>query len=451
MQVPARAYYGAQTARAAENFPISGLRFPRPFIRALGLIKKHAAITNEELGALEGRIAEAIVQAAQEVADGRWDGEFVLDIFQTGSGTSTNMNANEVIANRATELLGGQLGQKLVHPNDHVNRGQSSNDVIPTAIHLAALEDIERQLIPALSELQSALEEKARHFHDVLKIGRTHLQDATPIRLGQEFGGYASQVLHGIARLRAAEKNLGELALGGTAVGTGINTHAEFARRTIERLSAETALPLREAQDHFEAQGGRDAVVETSGMLKTVAVSLIKIANDIRFLGSGPRLGLGELRLPATQPGSSIMPGKVNPVMCEMLLQVCAQVLGNDAVITLSGSLGNFELNVMMPVMAHNLLQAVELLATGSQVFSRRCIAGLEADREKCRGNLELSLSNCTVLAPAIGYDQAAKIAKIAFQTNRTVREVATEISGLDPARLHDLLDPVKQTEPGGN
>jgi fumarate hydratase, class II len=451
MQVPARAYYGAQTARAAENFPISGLRFPRPFIRALGLIKKHAAITNKELGGLEGPIAEAIAQASQEVADGRWDGEFVLDIFQTGSGTSTNMNANEVIANRATELLGGQLGQKLVHPNDHVNRGQSSNDVIPTAIHLAALEDIEGQLIPALSELQSALEEKSRHFHDVLKIGRTHLQDATPIRLGQEFGGYASQVLHGIARLRAAEKSLGELALGGTAVGTGINTHPEFARRTIERLSAEVSLPLREAQNHFEAQGGRDAVVETSGMLKTVAVSLIKIANDIRFLGSGPRLGLGELRLPATQPGSSIMPGKVNPVMCEMLLQVCAQVVGNDAVITLSGSLGNFELNVMMPVMAHNLLQAVELLATASAVFSRRCVAGLEADREKCRGNLELSLSNCTVLAPAIGYDQAAKIAKIAFQTNRTVREVAAEISGLDPARLHDLLDPAKQTEPGEN
>jgi fumarate hydratase class II len=449
MQVPAGAYYGAQTARAAENFPISGLRFPRQFIRALGLIKKHAALTNGELGGLEPRVAEAIVQAAQEVVDGKWDGEFVLDIFQTGSGTSTNMNANEVIANRATELLGGQRGQKLVHPNDHVNRGQSSNDVIPTAIHLAALEGIERRLIPALSELQSALEDKAGQFHDVLKIGRTHLQDATPIRLGQEFGGYASQLAHGIARLRGAEKNLGELALGGTAVGTGINTHPEFARRTIERIAAETTLPMREAQNHFEAQGGRDALVETSGMLKTVAVSLIKIANDIRLLGSGPRLGLGEIKLPATQPGSSIMPGKVNPVMCEMLLQVCAQVLGNDAVIAFSGSFGNFELNVMMPVMAHNLLQAVELLAIGCQVFSHRCVAGLEADREKCRGNLELSLSNCTVLAPVIGYDQAAKIAKIAFQTNRTVREVAAEISGLDPARLKDLLDPAKQTEPG--
>ena len=450
MQIPAGAYFGAQTARAVENFPISNLRFPRSFLRALGLIKKHAALTNQELGGLEPRLAAAIVQAAQEVADGKWDAEFVIDIFQTGSGTSTNMNANEVIANRAMELLGGKRGEKTVHPNDHVNRGQSSNDVIPTAIHLAALEAVERRLIPALEVLQEALRQKAQEFHDVLKIGRTHLQDATPIRLGQEFGGYASQVQHGIARLRAAEKNLGELALGGTAVGTGINTHPEFARRTIARLAAEMNLPLREAADHFEAQGGRDAVVETSGMLKTVAVSLIKIANDIRLLGSGPRLGLGELKLPATQPGSSIMPGKVNPVMCEMLLQVCAQVQGNDAAITFSGSFGNFELNVMLPVMAHNLLQSIELLAKASEVFARRCVAGLEADREKCNSNLELSLSNCTVLAPVIGYDKAAKIAKVAFQTNRTVRQVALEISGLDKTRLDQLLDPARQTAPGG-
>jgi fumarate hydratase class II len=450
MQVPASAFYGAQTARAVENFPISNLRFPRSFLRALGLIKKHAALTNQELGGLEPRLAAAIVQAAQEVADGKWDAEFVIDIFQTGSGTSTNMNANEVIANRAVELLGGKRGEKQVHPNDHVNRGQSSNDVIPTAIHLAALEAIERRLIPALAGLEEALRQKAKEFRDVLKIGRTHLQDATPIRLGQEFGGYASQVQHGIARLRATEKNLGELALGGTAVGTGINTHPEFAPRTIARLAAEMNLPLREAADHFEAQGGRDAVVETSGMLKTVAVSLIKIANDIRLLGSGPRLGLGELKLPATQPGSSIMPGKVNPVMCEMLLQVCAQVQGNDAAITFSGSFGNFELNVMLPVMAHNLLQSIELLAKASEVFARRCVAGLEADREKCNSNLELSLSNCTVLAPVIGYDKAAKIAKVAFQTNRTVRQVALEISGLDKTRLDQLLDPARQTAPGG-
>jgi fumarate hydratase class II len=446
MQVPATAYYGAQTARAIENFPISNLRFPRSFIRALGLIKKHAALTNQELGGLKPEIADAIVKAAQEVADGKWDGEFVLDIFQTGSGTSTNMNANEVIANRAIELLGGKRGEKLVHPNDHVNRGQSSNDVIPTAMHVAALDGIEHSLIPALEELHKALADKAKEFHDVLKIGRTHLQDATPIRLGQEFGGYASQVEHGIARLRAAEKNLGELALGGTAVGTGINTHPAFARRTIARLASETKLPMCEAPNHFEAQGGKDAVVEASGALKTVAVSLIKIANDIRLLGSGPRLGLGELRLPATQPGSSIMPGKVNPVMCEMLLQVCTQVLGNDASITFGGSFGNFELNVMMPVMTHNLLEAIELLAKGSQVFARRCVSGLEADREKCNGNLELSLSNCTILAPVIGYDKAAKIAKVAFQTNRTIRQVAAEISGLDAAKLNELLDPSKQT-----
>jgi fumarate hydratase class II len=446
MQVPVSAYYGAQTARAIENFPISNLRFPRSFIRALGLIKKHAALTNQELGGLKPEIAAAIVKAAQEVADGKWDGEFVLDIFQTGSGTSTNMNANEVTANRAIELLGGKRGEKLVHPNDHVNQGQSSNDVIPTAMHLAALEGIERSLIPALSELQAALAAKAKEFHDVLKIGRTHLQDATPIRLGQEFGGYASQVQHGIARLRSAEKNLGELALGGTAVGTGINTHPEFARRTIARLAAETSLPLHEASNHFEAQGGKDAVVETSGALKTLAVSLIKIANDIRLLGSGPRLGIGELRLPATQPGSSIMPGKVNPVMCEMLLQVCAQVLGNDATITFSGSFGNFELNVMMPVMTHNLLESIELLAKGAQVFARRCVTGLEVDLEKCKGNLELSLSNCTILAPVIGYDKAAKIAKVAYQTNRTIRQVAAELSGLDQAKLDELLDPAKQT-----
>jgi fumarate hydratase class II len=450
MNIPVTAYYGAQTARAVENFPISNLRFPRSFIRALGLIKKNAALTNQELGGLKAETAEAIVKAAQEVADGKWDGEFVLDIFQTGSGTSTNMNANEVIANRAIELLGGKRGEKLVHPNDHVNRGQSSNDVIPTTIHVAALEALERRLIPSLTKLQTALQAKATEFHDVLKIGRTHLQDATPIRLGQEFGGYASQISHGVARLRAAEKNLGELALGGTAVGTGINTHPEFARRTIARLGGEMGLELREAADHFEAQGGRDAVVETSGMLKTVAVSLIKIANDIRLLGSGPRLGLGELKLPATQPGSSIMPGKVNPVMCEMVLQVCAQVLGNDAAITFSGSFGNFELNVMLPVIAHNLLESIELLATASDVFARRCVAGLEVDREKCNANLELSLSNCTILAPVIGYDKAAKIAKIAYQTNRTVRQVAEEISGLDKARLNELLDPAKQTAPGG-
>jgi len=440
MQVPADAYYGAQTARAIENFPISDLRFPRAFIQAIALIKKHAARTNEELGLLPQGISYAIQQAADEVAAGKFDAEFGVDIFQTGSGTSTNMNANEVIANRAIEILGGRRGDKSVHPNDHVNRGQSSNDVIPSAIHVAALDGLVHQLIPALEELLAALSTKAREFNDIIKIGRTHLQDATPIRLGQEFSGYASQIEHGLARLRQAQGALGELALGGTAVGTGINTHPEFARRTIASLASETNLNLREAVNHFEAQGAVDACVETSGAVKTVAVSLIKIANDIRWLGSGPRCGLGELRLPATQPGSSIMPGKVNPVMCEMVLQVGAQVIGNDATITFSGTFGNFELNTMLPVIAYNLLQQIGLMANTSRVFARRCIAGLEADAAKCQSNIEKSLALVTSLVPAIGYDRAARIAKIAYETGRTVRDVAREQSGLDSTQLDELL-----------
>jgi fumarate hydratase class II len=446
MQVPVDAYYGAQTARAVENFPISDLRFPRSFTRAVGLIKKHAAAVNSELGLLPQNISEAIQKAAQEVIEGKWDGQFVVDIFQTGSGTSTNMNANEVIANRAIEITGGQRGDKSVHPNDHVNRGQSSNDVIPTAIHLAALEGIAGGLIPALEELRTALAEKAGEFEEVLKIGRTHLQDATPIRLGQEFGGYASQIEHGSKRLSNTLGYLEELPLGGTAVGTGINTHPEFAKRVTQKIASETGLKIREATNHFEAQGAIDAVVETSGALKTVAVSLIKIANDIRWLGSGPRCGLGELRLPPTQPGSSIMPGKVNPVMCEMVIQVGAQVIGNDATITFAGTYGGFELNTMLPVAAYNLMQAIELLTQASRVFSKRCIAGLEADADKCRENIEKSLAMCTALAPVIGYDKAAKIAKVAYETNRTVREVAREMSGLDERRLNELLDPEKQT-----
>jgi fumarate hydratase class II len=449
MEVPSDAYYGAQTARAVENFPISNLRFPRQFIRALGLIKKQAAAANAALGLLPENISRAIQQAAQEVVDGKLDEQFVVDIFQTGSGTSTNMNANEVIANRATEFLGGKRGDKLVHPNDHVNYGQSSNDVIPSAIHLASLEAIEFQLCPALNELHEALLKKAEEFGGILKIGRTHLQDATPMRLGQEFGGYASQVSHGLNRLENIRTHLGELALGGTAVGTGLNTHREFARRTIEGMARETGLDLREAANHFEAQASRDASVETGGALKTVAVSLIKIANDIRWLGSGPRLGLGELKLPATQPGSSIMPGKVNPVICEMVIQVGAQVIGSDAVITMGGAFGNFELNVMLPVIAYNLLQSIELLTNASRVFARRCVAGLEADVARCESNIERSLAMCTALAPVIGYDKAASIAKVAYDSGRTVREVALEISGLDKARLDELLDPAKQTEPG--
>lgn len=451
MKVPAQAYYGAQTARAVENFPISGLRFPRAFLRALGLIKKHAALTNRELGLLDSKIAESIEQAAQEVADGKFDAEFVIDIFQTGSGTSTNMNANEVIGRRATEIFGQTGGKEKVHPNDHVNRGQSSNDVIPSAIHLAAAYEIEFTLKPALEELQQALHNKAVEFHEILKIGRTHLQDATPIRLGQEFSGYASQVEHGLARLNGIQEHLGELALGGTAVGTGINTHTEFSQRTVSRIARELKLKLREAPNHFEAQGARDGCVEASGALKTIAVSLMKIANDIRLLGSGPRCGLGELKLPATQPGSSIMPGKVNPVMTEMMVQVSVQVIGNDTAVTWCGALGHMELNAMLPVMAHNLLQSIDLLSKGTRVFARRCIVGLEADVEKCRSNLEQSLAMCTSLAPVIGYDKAAKIAKVAFERGKTIREVAGELSGLSETEITKLLDPSTQTEPNNN
>jgi fumarate hydratase, class II len=372
-----------------------------------------------------------------------------VDIFQTGSGTSTNMKVNEVIANRACEISGGKRGDKSVHPNDHVNRGQSSNDVIPTAIHIAALEGIVHKLIPELSALEGALAEKRQEFDDILKIGRTHLQDATPIRLGQEFRGYSSQVGYAIRWLRKSIEHMSELPLGGTAVGTGINTHLEFAKRTIEGITRETKLNLREAPNHFEAQSAIDALVETSGALKMVAVVLIKIANDVRWLGSGPRCGLGEIKLPATQPGSSIMPGKVNPVMCEMVIQVGAQVIGNDAAVTFAGTFGSFELNTMLPVAAHNLLQAIDLLTSASEVFGRRCISGLEADAQKCESNIEKSLAMCTALAPEIGYDKAAKIAKVAYETGKTVREVALEISGLDKKKIDELLEPRSQTEPG--
>jgi Fumarase len=448
MQVPATTLYSAQTARAVENFPISPLRFPRAMIVALGLIKKHAAATNFSLGLLCEDVSWAIQKAAQEVIDGQHDSQFVVDVFQTGSGTSTNMNANEVIANRAIEILGGVRGDKSVHPNDHVNRGQSSNDVIPTAIHIAALTEIMKRLLPALSTLQMALAAKATVFDDVLKIGRTHLQDATPIRLGQEFSGYAAQLQLAIAHLDSASRSLESVALGGTAVGTGINTHPEFAARTIAAIATETGLHLEETRNHFAAQGGIDAIVQTSGALRAVAVTLIKIANDIRWLGSGPRCGIGELKLPATQPGSSIMPGKVNPVMSEMLIQVCAQVIGNDATVAFAGTFGAFELNTMLPVSGFNLLQSIELLANGSRVFAERCVNGLEADRVRCEKSIEQSLAMCTALAPVIGYDQAAKIAKIAHETNQTVREVASEVSGLDRNRLDELLNPRRQTVP---
>jgi fumarate hydratase class II len=449
VNVPKEAYYGAQTQRAIDNFPISGWRFERELIYALGLIKYGAAKVNSQLGLLEERMAKAIQKASDEVMGGKWDAEFVVDIFQTGSGTSTHMNANELIANRANEILGGRKGiYQPIHPNDHVNLGQSSNDVFPSCIHIASMLLLRERLLPALEGLQKALKKKEKEFRPVLKIGRTHLQDATPIRLGQEFGGYAQQVASGIRRIRNAIKSLAELPLGGTAVGTGINTHPFFAKRVISIIRKKTGYPFREALDHFEAQGAKDASVEMSGALKTIAVSLMKIANDIRWLGAGPRGGIGEVRLPETQPGSSIMPGKVNPVIPESLIQVCAQVIGSDAAITIGGLSGNFELNVMMPLIAHNLLQSIRILANGVDNFSRRCIEGLEADRERCEEMIEKSLALATALTPKIGYDEAARIAKKAYDHRKTIRRVVEEEGILSKEELNRCLDPRSMIAP---
>jgi fumarate hydratase class II len=450
VQVPASVYYGAQTERARQNFPVSGLRFPRRFIAALGMIKSEAAAVNLDLGVLEQEIAEAIRQAADEVVSGQFDDDFPLDIFQTGSGTSTNMNANEVISNRAIEILGGELGSKKpVHPNDHVNAGQSSNDTIPTAIHVSAYGAISEHLEPALERLAESLEGKAEAFDDVVKIGRTHLQDAVPVRLGQEFSGYARQVRNGIERLEAVKPRLRQLALGGTAVGTGLNARPGFADAVIARLAKRTGHPFEPAPNKFEALASKDAVVEASGALRTIAVSLTKIANDLRWLGSGPRCGIGELILPSLQPGSSIMPGKVNPVIPEAVVMVCAQVIGNDASVAWGGAAGNFELNVMMPVIAYNVLQSIEILSTVSRLLAERCVDGLEANRERCEALVEQSLALVTSLAPKIGYDKAAVIAKEAYKSGRTVREVAAERSGLSPEELEQALDARGQTEGG--
>jgi len=443
MSTPAEAYWGAQTQRAVENFPISGIRFPRPFIRALGLVKLAAARANAALGLLPGETAAAVEAAAREVMDGRLDGHFPLDIFQTGSGTSTNMNANEVIARRASEIA---PGAGSIHPNDHVNMGQSSNDVIPTCMHVAALEQITGRLVPVLERLAASLGQKAGEFSRVIKIGRTHLQDATPVLLGQEFGGYGRMVRGCVTRIIGCYPRLRELAIGGTAVGTGINTHPEFASTAIATINELTRLDFAEAADHFEAQGGKDAIVETSAMLKCCAISLTKIANDIRWLGSGPRCGIGEIVLPPVQPGSSIMPGKVNPVMAEALLQVCAQVTGNDAAVSIAGAAGTLELNVMMPVMAHNLLQSIDILANAVALFDERCIRGLKADAVRCGGSIEKSLALVTALAPAIGYDKAAAIAKQAHETDRTIRDVVLEKRLLPADELERLLDPWKMT-----
>ena len=450
MRVPAEALYGAQTQRAVENFPISGIGFQRDFVRAMGIVKMAAAEANVQLGLLDKRRGRAIVRAAGEVVDGALDSQFVVDIFQTGSGTSTNMNANEVISNRAIQLLGGKVGSKEpVHPNDHVNMGQSSNDVIPTAMHVSALESIENSLIPSLARLRRALSAKARQFDGIVKIGRTHLQDATPVRLGQEFSGYARQIELGIRRLRKLRNTLGELPLGGTAVGTGINTDPRFPEAAIQNISKFTGIRFREAANHFEAQGARDAIVETSGVLKTIAASLMKIANDIRWLGSGPRCGIGEIILPETQPGSSIMPGKVNPVIAESVCQVAAQVMGNDLTVLVGGQAGNFELNVMMPVMAHNVLESIRLLSASARNFTDRCISGIQADTVRTGEMIEKSLAMCTALAPELGYDEAAAIAKESFRTGRTVREVAADRGTVSPERLQAILDPHAMTEPG--
>lgn len=450
LQVPDDALYGASTQRAVENFPISDLRFNRRFIWALGLLKREAAKVNKELGVVTGEQGDAIIEAADEVMSGSLDDHFVLDIFQTGSGTSTNTNANEVIANRATQIMGGELsGEHLVHPNDHVNQGQSSNDVIPTSIHIAAVAAIREELLPALEALSSSLSAKSKEFGGIVKSGRTHLMDATPVTLGQEFGGYATQIAKGKERVEAALPGLEELALGGSAVGTGLNARPGFAADTIAGVASSTGYPFREADDHFEAQAAKDAVVFASGALKTVAQAMFKIVNDLRWLSSGPRTGIAEIKLPSLQPGSSIMPGKVNPVIPEMTMQVAAHVIGNDTAITWGGANGNFELNVMMPMMAHNLLESIHLLSTASNTLRERCIDGIEADEDRNAELVERSIIIITSLAPKIGYDAAAKIAKEAFASGRGVREVAAELTDLSDAELDAALDIEAMTRGG--
>jgi fumarate hydratase class II len=447
VQIPADVYYGAQTQRAVDNFPVSSLRFPRAFIRALGLIKKYAAQANADLGLLDRKLAKVIMKAANEVAVGKMDEEFVVDIFQTGSGTSTNMNANEVISTRANELLtGNKDARHPVHPNDHVNLGQSTNDVIPTAFHIAALTSINEDLLPSQELLHESLRKKSRAFAKIVKIGRTHLQDAVPIRLGQEFSGYAEQIRLGIKRVKNVRESLSRLALGGTAVGTGLNTHPEFASRVIDLISQETGWAFRETRNHFEAQANQEAAVETSGALKTVGVSLMKIANNIRWLSSGPRCGIGEINVPALQPGSSMMPGKVNPVIPESVIQVAAHVIGNDTTVTIGGQIGNFELSGMLPVVAHNLLESIRLVGAAARLFAEKCVDGVTANKEKCRAFIENSLAMSTPLAPVIGFEKAAKIAKEAYETGKTVRGVAIEQKVLPEAQLEELLDPIRMT-----
>lgn len=449
VSIPEEFLYGASTQRAVENFNVSNRRFSRRFIEALALIKWASALANKELGKLDARLAEAIATRALEVADGKHDKHFTLDIYQTGSGTSTNMNANEVIANLVNPGLGGAVGSKKpVHPNDHVNMGQSSNDAIPSAIHVGAAIGIAKGLIPALKKLEESFSHKANEFAEVIKIGRTHLQDATPVTLGQEFSGYASQIAHGIARLEQALCGLFELAIGGTAVGTGINTHPKFAEKVCAFLSGRTGLKFVEAKNHFEAQSAKDACVFASGAVKTIAVSLLKIANDIRWLASGPRCGIGEIILPELQPGSSIMPGKINPVIPESVMQISAQVQGNDLAVQLGAQHGNFELNVMMPVIAGNLFESIELLTNGAVMLADKCVRGITANRERCGELVEKSLMLVTNLNKVIGYDKAAKLAKKAYKENKTIRELLSADKTLPPDQLEKLLDPKTMLAP---
>ena len=452
MEVPADALYAASTQRAVLNFPVSGYRFSREFIRALGLIKGAAAKANLELSRISPERAALIEKAADEVMQGALDAHFPIDIFQTGSGTSTNMNANEVIANRCSQLAGKPIGSRdPVHPNDHVNMGQSSNDVIPTAIHVAVAEQLRTTLVPALDALRGALDAKSKEFWDIIKIGRTHLMDATPVRLGQEFGGYARQCELGVERIRAAIREVEELPIGGTAVGTGLNCHPDFPGIVAKILSSATGNTFREAKDHFEAQSAKDALAQASGTLKTVAVSLTKIANDIRWIGSGPRCGIGEISLPETQPGSSIMPGKVNPVMSEAVLQVCARVIGNDATVTWAAAqLSNFELNVGMPVIAHAMLESIRLLTNVVEIFRTRCVVGIVAKKERCAELIEYSMAMVTSLVPIIGYDLSAEIAKESAKTGKTVRQLCRERKVLPEDQLAAALDPADMTKPGG-
>lgn len=448
VKVPASMYYGAQTQRSKENFTIGGQKIPQEVIYAYALIKKAAACVNEELGKLEKEKKEAIVQACEEILEGKFDGHFPLVVWQTGSGTQTNMNVNEVVANRASEILGGELGKKdPIHPNDHVNMSQSSNDTFPTAMHIAAVLKIEKTLIPSLKALASSLHQKAQAYADIVKIGRTHLMDATPLTLGQEFSGYSSQLEHGLACVKNTLVHLKELALGGTAVGTGINSHPDFAVKAAEKLSQLTQIDFITAPNKFEAMAGHDAIVEASGALKRLACSLMKIGNDIRLMGSGPRCGIGELKLPANEPGSSIMPGKVNPTQCEALTMVCAQVMGNDAAIGIAGSQGHFELNVFKPMMIHNLIQSLQLLSDSMDSFREKCVDGIEPNHKKIKEYLENSLMLATALNKELGYDTAAKIVKKAYQEDLSLLESALELGVLTEEKFKVIVDPKKMIQ----